>query len=363
MFVPVSRGKTSGPAAVSAGLAAVFLVLGAPALAESTPTRPNRTSAPSAGAAPVLTPPEGTYVRKDGGTTVIVEPPDASQGSSALPPPAGASGEPNGQNTAQSTPLETLRSLTAEAGSIQLSSTSDSGQPDIPAIRRRLERLDAIRGTAQTAAQASMKSGNLSHRLEAFLLTGSAHETFADALERLSDPPGLDEEASAAWAIQKKLYLHAARTRALAYFRACAALSSAPRGRSATSASAPASPETARTCTAALRRMQGKSGVFPQNSSLDRLPTDPARIVSLRSHELTICVSEAAARTRDAMPDNVLLRLDIGSLGEVSGASVEGTAGSEGLKACLAEAVKLWVFPTIPGAVLELPVNLKVMSE
>ena len=359
--VHAPRGRLCFPKAAAA-LAASLLSVAVPAAslhaAQSGTGAKDEPPAADAASASVPKPISGTFVREDGKTRVTIEPPSAP--AAPQPPEPAQPVRSDSQKSPELPPWEVLRLLTAEAKAIQLETSGAEGRrPHIPAVRRRLEKLEAIR----SEAQAAMRDGPLSRRLEALRLAGSAHESFAEALEHLADPPELDREAADAWTSQKHLYGSAARTRALAYFRACAAMA-APRAKSpAKTRRSDAAAADARACTEALRHLDGKRGIPPLGSPLDRIPTAPAQIAALRSHELTVCVSEAAMRTRDAMPETVLIHLDIGASGEVSSASVEGAAGSEGLKACLADAVKLWFFPTIAGSALELPVHLRVAAE
>lgn len=287
--------------------------------------------------------------RDDGRTTVTIEPPEGADDAAG-----GASRATTGTDfpkpaTVQPS-VESLRDLVRQADAIPLHTLAARG-PNIAAVRRRIEVLSTVR----LMARGLLDGEDAPKRLEARLLAASAHENFANALDNLPPPPVTDPESLEAWEAQRTLYRDAARTRALAYLRSCASLGKSSRGT--------ASAEFTRRCLSMLRDMTGRPGTGPGTGSLDQIPLTPAGIATARSGELSVCVSEAARRTLDTMPGQVLVRMEIGTDGTVSSAEVQGDEGSEGLKACLVDALKLWGFPGLEPMTLEIPLNLKVSQD
>lgn len=242
--------------------------------------------------------------------------------------------------------LEKLAGIALEADAIRMARSG--GDPDVALIRRRLDRLEAIRIESRNALHA----GPLSCRLRARLIVAWAHERFARALEALATPSAANtNEARAAWDAQRDLTLREARLHAAAHLRSCLALAdSRPHSRAATRSA----------CERLLSSIPNADGA---GNFAAGLPSEPRAIARHRSDELSVCIAQAAGRARDLMPDRIVARLDLDEAGLVQAARLEGELGSEALKACLERSLRLWAFPGLGQVTLEVPIDLRLRAD
>ena len=239
-------------------------------------------------------------------------------------------------------PLAKLATMALEADALALQARH--GEPDIGAVRQRLAKLEAIDGEANQ----SLHVGPARHRVLSRLIAAWAHARLADAVQSLPTPAAANSrEARAAWETQRANTIRDSRLRAAAYLRSCLTL-------------AHAWPKARKTCAHQLTALPDVDG---PGSFSSRLPSDPRALVLLRSAELGPCISQAATRTRDLLPPRVMARLELDASGLVQTAHLEGELGSEALKACLERALRLWAFPSLGDAVLELPIQLRVTTD
>ena len=239
-------------------------------------------------------------------------------------------------------PLAKLATMALEADALALQARH--GEPDIGAVRQRLAKLEAIDGEANQ----TLHVGPARHRVLSRLIAAWAHARLADAVQSLPTPSAADSrEARAAWETQRANTMRDSRLRAAAYLRSCLTL-------------AHAWPKARKTCAHQLTALPDVDG---PGSFSSRLPSDPRALVLLRSAELSPCLSKAAARTRDLLPESVMARLELDAGGLVQSAHLEGELGSEALKACFERSLRLWAFPALGDAVLELPIQLRVKTD
>ena len=242
--------------------------------------------------------------------------------------------------------LAKLARLAREAEAISL--TAPHGMPDVSLIRQRLARLEAIR----SESSAALHAGSLTCRLQARLIVAWAHGRFASALEALPMPASANTGAArAAWTEQRDIALREVRLHAAAHLRSCLALGQ----------SLPHAPPAYRSsCARLLGSIPDADGA---GNFAAELPRDPGALVRLRSPELSACIAHAARRTRDLLPDRIVARLELNAAGVVQKALLEGELGSEALKACLDQALKLWAFPGLSDVAIEVPIQLRVRAD
>ena len=238
--------------------------------------------------------------------------------------------------------LAKLATMALEADALALQ--TKHGEPDVGAIRQRLAKLETIDGEANQ----SLHVGPARHRVLSRLIAAWAHARLADAVQSLPTPAAANSrEARAAWETQRANTIRDSRLRAAAYLRSCLAI-------------AHTWPEARTTC---ARQLTAMPNVDAPGHFSSLLPSDARFLVQMRSAELGPCISQAATRTRDLLPPSVMARLELDASGLVQTAHLEGELGSEALKACLERALRLWAFPSLGDAVLELPIQLRVTTD
>lgn len=236
-------------------------------------------------------------------------------------------------------PPPPLAGLAASVRSADRLPLTRAGALNLENVRRRLGLLEALEG----AARPQLHTGELETRLQARLLVGAAHQRFAEALAAAPTPEAASGEVAGPWSEQLEATLARLRLTSAAHLRSCAALAGEAK------AGAKAGAETAAECGRRLARLPG----------LAALPASgPAALAAARAPELRGCVEGWAKDGKAPGPLEVTARLTLDRHGSVAAAALSGGPKSQGLHECLSERLKLWVFPGLAEAEIELPLRL-----
>jgi hypothetical protein len=239
-------------------------------------------------------------------------------------------------------PPPALEGLAASVRSAERLPVTRGGELNVENVRRRLGLLEALEG----AARPQLHEGALGTRLQARLLVGSAHQRFAEALAAAPTPEAAFGEAAAPWQQQLEATLSRLRLTAAAHLRSCTSLA---RAAGATGAEG----ETSAECGRRLSRLPGLG---------EPLPEAPAALAAARGAELQGCVEKWGSEGQAAQPVAVTARLSLDRHGAVAAAELSGGPKAQGLELCLRERLRLWVFPGLSDAEIELPLKLSATA-
>lgn len=237
-------------------------------------------------------------------------------------------------------PPEPLAALAASVRNADRVAVAPGGSFSIEGVRRRLGLVDALSG----AAAAQLDGGSLETRLGARLLVGIANQRLADDLSKAPAPDAASGEAAGPWREQMEQTLARLRWTAAAHLRSCAALSR----------SASQQPELGRACSGLLTKIPGIPALPEVEGEAAVKP-----IAAARAPELQACIEEHPSGTVGAEePLEARARLELDGNGAVARASLSGPEGRQALYDCLSARLRLWAFPGLPDAEIELPVRL-----
>ncbi|MGI5863027.1 MAG: hypothetical protein ACOX6T_13330 [Myxococcales bacterium] len=237
-------------------------------------------------------------------------------------------------------PPEALASLASSVADGEKLKIAPGGRLRVETVRRRLGLAEAMRGSSR----ALLHEGALETRLGARLLLGFTHAQLADEIAAAPDPEAAVGEAARPWRVQVELTVSRLRWTAAAYLRSCEALSKATGER----------PGFGEACAALLSKLEG---IAPMPAGIGEEAV--ARIAAARAPELSVCLEEWAGEREVQGPIAAKASLHLDALGGVAEASVSGPEKIGPLYSCLSEMLRLWIFPGVAGAELELPIRLE----
>lgn len=220
------------------------------------------------------------------------------------------------------------------------------GVTDVAAVRKRLAALDAL----MTMARPQVQGRALPNRRAAHLIVGSAHARFAEELLATRPPPeAMAPAAREAWDEQlRETGIGALRT-AAAQLRACADLPAASE----------AERSVAIACESRLERIPGIAGggrtALPKGER-ERIE----KVAELRMPELQGCIDAWTQSRPRAGPLELRATLETDSIGGVAHVRLSPSGeGRDALYECLSDGLRIWVFPGVTEAEIELPIRIR----
>ncbi len=247
---------------------------------------------------------------------------------------------------AEFAPPEAVAPLAEAARRIDALPIQQKKVADVKAVRKRLDALAALAAMATVHVQGS----DLAARRAAHFVVGSAHERFADELLSTRPPPeAMQPAAREAWDEQLQgTGLEALRT-ASAHLRSCADLPSTGGSDAAL----------ATVCQGRIERLPGLAG--GGKSPLPKGAQARIRaITGLRMPELQSCIDAWTESHPRAGPLEVQATVATDSIGGVESVRLSPSGvGRDALYECLSDGLRMWVFPGVTDAEIELPIRIQ----
>jgi hypothetical protein len=238
---------------------------------------------------------------------------------------------------------DALRSVERANRQLAAITLEKQGELWVEAVRQRIGAISALAGVADPY----FRGKNVEYRLWAHWIVADAHQTFAAELSRAKAPQAAQKEAWAAWVQQLDSTLGQMVRTARAHLRSCVSLAQAAQF------SGPIS--------AACKERLEKSSTATELSSKD-LADNPSLVARLRMDEMQACQELVGGGNRNQVRFKALLSLD--EFGRVEGVTLSPRRKKQAaLQECISKSLRLWVFPGVSNAELEIPILLKSIKE